>query len=400
MQKWFIVLDRKKNAMTIKNQIFVSNIRVAFVTLICVALATICVHIALFSSSADGGFVFRELLNLRHQPEGLRGGLKLFVFFTLFVVIISAVNNLLTFRLINNIVRPLKALSEGISQIHDINLAYRINYKNDDDFRPICDAFNDLAAKLETIAIETDKNEASRRELIAGISHDLRTPLTSIKGYLEGLETGVASTPAMRKKYFDTIKSKTADLEHIIEQLFLFSKLDMGKFPLSLRRVAIVPVIRDIIEEIADEYAMRNLDIHFAETLSDMAISADTVVLADTLYLRNVIVNILENSATHKTKERGRIEISAHWAGNTAARDTIVLRFADDGPGVAADALEKLFDAHYRADPSRNKKGSGLGLTISSKIIERMGGSCRAELPQTGGLAIDICLSAEQGAAA
>jgi len=77
-----------------------------------------------------------------------------------------------------------------------------------------------------------------------------------------------------------------------------------------------------------------------------------------------------------------------------------MLRFVDDGPGVAADALDKLFDAHYRADPSRNKKGSGLGLAISSKIIERSGGTCRAELPEAGGLAIVICLPVQQGAAA
>jgi len=385
--------------MTIKRQLFISNIRVVLVTVIGLILAGLSIRIALFSFPGDWGFDIRELVELRRYHSETWSGIKPFVFFTLFVVIISAVNNLLTLRLMNSIVRPLKALCEGGRQLHGLNLAYRINYQNDDEFRPACDAFDEMAAKLEASAAEQQKNEANRRELIAGISHDLRTPLTSIKGYLEGLEAGVASTPAMREKYFATIKNKASDLEHIIEQLFLFSKLDMDEFPLTLRRVAIAPTIRNVIEEIAGEYAMRGLDIHFAEMPPDMTIEG-TVVSADTLYLRNVIINILENSVTHKTEERGRMEINFTWAAATAAHDRIMLRFVDDGPGVAANALDKIFDAHYRADPSRNKKGSGLGLAIISKIVERMGGTCRAELPAAGGLAIVIALPVHQGAAA
>ena len=385
--------------MTIKKQLFISNIRAALVTAIGLILAGLAIRIALLLFSGYGDIDIRELMELRRpQPEGWSDLLP-FVFFTLFVVIISAINNLLTLRLMNSIIRPLKALCEGGKQLHDLNLAYRINYQNDDEFRPACDAFDEMAAKLEASAAEQQKNEANRRELIAGISHDLRTPLTSIKGYLEGLETGVASTPAMREKYFATIKNKASDLEHIIEQLFLLSKLDMDEFPLTLRRIAIVPAIRNIIEEIAGEYTMRGLDIHFAEA-SAMTIPEDTVVSADTLYLRNVIINILENSVTHKAKERGSMEISFTWANTAAAHNTIELRFADDGPGVAATALEKIFDAHYRADPSRNKKGSGLGLAIISKIVERSGGACRAELPPAGGLAIVIHLPVTQEAAA
>jgi len=389
--------QEEKRAMTIKRQLFISNIRVVLVTLIGLILAGLSIRIALFSFPGDWGFDIRELVELRRYHSEAWSGIKPFVFFTLFVVVISAINNLLTLRLMNSIVRPLKALCEGGRQLHDLNLAYRINYRNNDEFRPACDAFDEMAAKLEASAAEHQKNEANRRELIAGISHDLRTPLTSIKGYLEGLEAGVASTPAMREKYFSTIKSKTSDLEHIIEQLFLFSKLDMDEFPLTLRRLPIVQAVRNIIEEIAGEYAMRGLDIHFTELPPDMAIE-EIVVFADTLYLRSVIINILENSVTHKAKERGRMEISFGRTSN-AAHDGVTLRFVDDGPGVAGHSLGKIFEAHYRADPSRNKKGSGLGLAIISKIIERSGGSCRAELPEGGGLAIVISLPVQQGAA-
>jgi signal transduction histidine kinase len=307
-----------------------------------------------------------------------------FIFMVFFAVILGLVNNFLTYRLIKNIAHPLEILSEGIRQVQQYNLAYRVNYKKEDEFRPICDTFDEMTAYLEATALRQRKDEANRRELIAGISHDLRTPLTSIKGYLEGLESGVASTPDMCDKYFATIKSKTADLEHIIEQLFLFSKLDMNEFPLTPRRAAIVPLIEDMIEESAAEYSSRGLDIAFG-TMTDTL--RESIVSVDTISLRNVIVNILENSILYKTKERARMEISA-----ALSDDTITLRFADDGPGVAPPTLENLFSAFYRGDPSRDKKGSGLGLAISAKIIERMGGSCRAELPPSGGLAIIISL--------
>ncbi|MDR1173929.1 MAG: HAMP domain-containing histidine kinase, partial [Treponema sp.] len=270
---------------------------------------------------------------------------------------------------------------EGVRQIHDNNLGFRINYQNDDEYRPICDAFNEMAARLEESAAQKQQDEENRRELLAGISHDLRTPLTSIKGYLEGLETGVASTPEIRNQYFTAIKNKTVDMEYIIERLFLFSKLDMNEFPLTLRRIPLMQVITDMTEEIAREYDQRGLTIHCAETCRD------AFVLADTIWLHNVLINILENSVRYKKTDRASMEISADKVNNA-----VFLRLSDDGPGVSAEALPKLFDVFYRADPSRNMKGSGLGLAISRKIIERMGGDIHAELPKDGGLAVIIRL--------
>jgi signal transduction histidine kinase len=377
--------------MTLKKQIYFSNIRLIVITIISLMLIPLLIRVAiyfkddLFSVAGTGvpdldAFPPAPERHRPPEPPLLFG----FVPLAFFVILMSVANSLLTFRMVKNIVRPLQSLSEGVRQIQKYNLAYRIDYKNKDEFRPVCDAFNEMSAYLETAAIEKEKNETNRRELIAGISHDLRTPLTSIKGYLEGLETGVASTPEMRSKYFNTIKTKTADLEHIIEQLFLFSKLDMNEFPLTLRRTAIIPLVEDMVQECAAEYSSRGLDIELNGIANG---PREIVVPVDAMWLRNVIFNILENSIIYKTKERARMEISA-----AIFDGTINVRFADDGPGVAPGALEKLFSAFYRNDPARNKKGSGLGLAISAKIIERMGGSCRAELPASGGLAIVISL--------
>jgi signal transduction histidine kinase len=317
------------------------------------------------------------------ETEGLNVLLRLFPW-TLFLTTVGIINNLFAIRLTNRILKPLGPLSEGVKEIRNNNYAYRIDYQKDDEFRQVCEAFNEMAAKLETSTAERQKEEANRRELIAGISHDLRTPLTSIKGYLEGIETGVASTPEMRKEYFSIITRKTTELEHIIEQLFLFSKLDMDEFPLNMRNVDIVSSISDIIEDTVSEYAVRGLAIQL-EAMPIAAMPNGAFVSVDTMWLRNVIINIFENSVRYKTKEQGQIQVSAALENNF-----ISFYFADNGPGVQADTLAKLFDVFYRTDPSRNKKGSGLGLAISAKIIERMGGSIYAELPASGGLAIVI----------
>ena len=372
-----------ENEVTIKRRLFISNIRLVFISFVSLSFA---VRIMIFFVFGTWRFRPGDMGQFRDSFSHDTRMILIIFSLSLFIILGCIINNFYTHRMIKRIVKPLGPLSEGVHQIHENNYSYRIDYKNNDEFRPVCDAFNEMAVKLETSTTQREKDEANRRELIAGISHDLRTPLTSIKGYLEGIEKGVASTPEMKDKYLTIIKNKAADMERIIEQLFLFSKLDMDEFPLNLRRVDISLAITDILEDSLSEYASRGLDIKISKMPENIYVSADV------LMLRNVIINILENSSKYKTIEHGQIEISASVLNNS-----VLLRLADDGPGVQADMLPKLFDTFYRTDPSRSKMGSGLGLAISAKIIERMGGNIYAELPATGGLAVVVRLPVLQG---
>ena len=366
-----------EKTMTIKRRLFFSNVRMIFITFGSMSLAMylgrlIFTRLILADETASR---FREF---RHVDIMVTIPLLTIV---LFILIVSMFNNYLTHRMTKRIVKPLEPLTQGVRQISENNFAYRIDYQNEDEFRPVCDAFNEMAAKLETSETQRKKDEANRKELIAGISHDLRTPLTSIKGCVEGIVTGVASTAIMREKYLDIIKNKTSDMEHIIEQLFLFSKLDMDEFPMNMRHTDIALAVYDMVEDSIPEYASRGLEIKMKDMPDNIYVNADV------LMLRNVIINILENSVNYKTVDFGKMEISAGLAENS-----ILLRLADDGPGVQAEMLPKLFGVFYRADPSRSTMGSGLGLAISLKIMERMGGSIYAELPEAGGLAVIIRL--------
>ncbi|MDR0796480.1 MAG: HAMP domain-containing histidine kinase [Tannerella sp.] len=364
--------------MTIKRRLFFSNLRTV---LISIGAFTIAGQILAFITRGTFG---------PPEPRGIEGIAFnnpefrfLFPILGLgfFVLLFSVINNIFTYRMTKKITKPLEPLGEGVRQIQSNNFSHRIVYKNEDEFRPICEAFNEMATKLETSTAEKQKDEANRKELIAGISHDLRTPLTSIIVSAEAIQTGVASTPEMQEQYVSFIKNEAEHMKQMIEQLFLFSKLDMDEFPLNLIRVDITLAISEMLEDSQAKYEADGLSINLSEMPKGIFVSADVFLF------RNVIVNIIKNSIKYKTKTQGQMEISATVIGNH-----ISFRFTDDGPGVETNVLPKLLDVFYRADPSRTEKGSGLGLAISAKIVERMGGTIDAELPPSGGLAIIITL--------
>lgn len=299
------------------------------------------------------------------------------------VAVVYFTNRLLTKKVFRSISIPLDTLAGGVNQIRDGDLDTRIDYNRQDEFLPVCDAFNEMAVRLKQMVDASQKNDTNRRELIAGIAHDLRTPLTAIKAYVEGLEKGVASSQEQQKKYLDTIKHKASDLEHIVNQLFLFSKLDIGDFPLRLEKIDLADLLNGYIKNEETEFEERGLTI-----VMDSAID-DSFVRVDIVQIHNVFDNILENSLKYGSPDHKVIHISCLQEDSYAQ---IVL--SDNGPGVDKSHLEKLFDVFYRADKSRSNtsQGSGLGLAISAKIVEQHGGNIRAENADSGGLSIIITL--------
>ena len=173
-----------------------------------------------------------------------------------------------------------------------------------DEFDNVRNAFNEMAERLLYMVNARQLDEKNRKELIAGISHDLRTPLTSIKTYVEGIELGMAFTPQLQKEYFDTIKNKTKDIEHIINQLFMFSKLDIGEFPMLMSQVDAGEWVCDFVDAISEEYARKGLQIRLNENIQGTMFSVDSV------QLRNVLTNILENSIKYGNKENSAMNIT------------------------------------------------------------------------------------------
>ncbi|GHT79144.1 hypothetical protein FACS1894130_07100 [Spirochaetia bacterium] len=372
--------------MTLKRRLFISNI--VMIALPLVLIWVVMVGIGIVMYGVNGPYFDAPDAGKQQMRENWheRGRIISALMMTLAIVITITVNQVLTRKIIKRVMKPLAALIHGAQQFSENSLSFRLDYGDDDEFRPVCDTFNKMAARLE-------KNENNRRELIAGISHDLRTPLTSIKMSIDGIKSGVVATAEQRKKYVEIIENKTGDLEHIINQLFLFSKLDMDEFPAEMRNINCGDMIADCIDELSDEYEQRGLSLIARELPRTLYITIDPVLF------RRVIINILENAVKYKTAEQGHIIIDCIETESGGEIKNVEILLADDGPGVPSESIEKLFDVFYRADLSRNnaarpgeRTGSGLGLAISAKIIAKMGGTIHAELPVDGGLAIVIQL--------
>ena len=320
-----------------------------------------------------------RVATFRHDYRNImRSGAIVSLICSLFIILLT--NRFLTRFIFKRIVHGMDALTYGVHQVRDGNLSFRIGYKENDEFSQVCEEFNEMAARLLESVEARREDERSRKELIAGISHDLRTPLTSVKAYVEGLEQGVASTQEARKRYIDTIKQKTCDLEHIIDSLFLFSKLDTGEFPYNIERVDLASIVAGIVDDLKEEYGNRELDMSVHS-------SGRPYADIDVVQMRYVMINIFENSVKYKNKTRGKISVSVSESEGVAS-----LVISDDGPGVPEEALPKLFDVFYRSDESRNDpgKGSGLGLAIVAKMVKRFGGLIEAANVPEGGLAIKM----------
>lgn len=375
--------------MTIKKRLFISNILMMVIPVI-VALGTYMILFIILNSILHGELFEMIIANKEARKlEGLESmystqmALLGFLSIAGMITIIYFTNRFLTKFVFTKVAQPLEVLSDGVHQIRDGNLDHRINYDAEDEFKPICEDFNEMAVRLSDMVNARQKDETNRRELIAGISHDLRTPLTSIKAYLEGLEKGVASTPETQKRYLDTIKSKTNDLEYIINQLFTFSKLDVGDFPFHPEVIDIGQELDGFVACHEKEYDEKGLKLLLIQNVENVCVKIDVV------QFRNVIYNILENSVKYKGAEHVETKITCR-----EDRDNVIIILMDNGPGVLKEALTKMFDVFYRSDESRNdpSKGSGLGLAISKRIIERLGGTIKADNIPESGLAIEISL--------
>jgi len=304
-----------------------------------------------------------------------------FLFIAGLIALIYFTNRFLTKFVFSKIEQPLEILSKGVHQIKNGNLNYQIVYHAEDEFKPVCEDFNEMANRLKYSIEEVQKNEKNRKELIAGISHDLRSPLTSIQGCVEGLIDGVASTPERQQEYLNIIKIKVDDINNMVSQLFLFSKMDMGNYPVNPEKLDIGKEITDLVKVSLDGYKEKGLSV----ILKD--IPRQIFIYADPFQLRSVFTNILDNSAKYKDKTTVKAVIYCEESD-----EIIRIFFDDNGPGVPKEDVSKLFDVFFRGDPSRNNPslGSGLGLAISAKALERMNGKIYAKNLDDGGLQMII----------
>ncbi len=245
----------------------------------------------------------------------------------------------------------------------------------------VVDSFEQMRKKLKSSLNNQIKYEENRRELISNISHDLRTPINAIKGYIEGIRDGVADSPEKIEKYMNTISLKEDALEHLIEELFLFSKLDLKKVQFDFKEINLVSFFKDCLEELNFDYK----DLHINYDFKD---SGTAIVSADPSHLKRVISNIIDNADKYNDKDKKIINARIRKKDSNFYR----LEIEDNGRGISKENLPYIFDRLYRADLSRttDKKGSGIGLSIAKQIIEGHNGKILAKSEPGKGTTIII----------
>ena len=292
--------------------------------------------------SVNGREVVISLLGTpgEHLGSGLRLAVALSALLVLAAILLSILltNRFLTRFVFRKIADPLELLAAGARRIGEGDLDCRIVYEQPDEFAPVCAAFNEMAKRLKGSVERARRDEESRKELLAGISHDLCSPLTSIQAYVEGLLDGVARTDEAKDRYLRTIHAKATDIDRLVSQLFVYSKLDLEGFPIQCKALHLDRFLDQLIGELSADYQARGLEL-VPEPFPPVK------VCADPSQLRRVILNIWDNSAKYKNKPVGQASIRLDAKG--------VLILSDDGPGVPEDALPKLFDVFYRSDPAR-----------------------------------------------
>lgn len=304
------------------------------------------------------------------------------IIFVLSLMIVAVTNGVISAKTSKKITVPLDLLSYGAEQIKNGNLNYKINYDSNDEFGTAISNFDEMRARLRQ-SIQTQlKYEEDRKELVAGISHDLRTPLTVIKGYVKGLKDGVANTPEKQQRYRDLIYTKACEMDVLVDTLFLFSKLDTGHLPFYFEKVNCQDYLDEFINHKTEDFARNGLKIAYRNSCP-----ADTVVKIDADQMNRVFINILENSAKYKPLESCHVDFEASRKG-----EEVVLEIRDDGQGVPEEILPNLFNSFYRGDASRTNptESSGLGLSIAERIVKAHNGTITAQ--NKHGLAIIIKL--------
>ena len=283
-----------------------------------------------------------------------------------------------TSRLSKRIMEPLERLSEGVRRVEEGNLTVPVEYSGENEFVQVCQTFNRMQTTILEERKQKQQYEDARKELVAGISHDLRTPLTAIRGSIKGILDGVTSTPGMQQKFLETAYRRTLDMDTLLERLFYFSKLETGKLPMHMEFLP----LGDFLEEYVDlaKGSAREKAVHIA--LEREGESA--WILADPDQLKRILDNLVENSIKYGDSEFVEINIRL-----TGSADLVVLQYTDNGPGVPEDKMPHIFEEFYRCDDSRNQKeGSGLGLYIVKYLVEKMNGTVSAR--NTPGLSISM----------
>lgn len=308
------------------------------------------------------------------------------VLITVFLALMFT-GGLMVIWIYRSMMRPVNAMRCATQNIRDGNLDFDMEIRKD-EMGQLASDIDELRNRLKVSAEEKVKQDEMNRQLISNISHDLKTPITTIKGYAEGLLDGIARTPEKQEKYLKTIIAKADDMTRLIEELTLYTKIDVNSIPYEFEDINVKDFFDDCEYDYRNELESEGIDFTFSNY-----VSAKTYIKGDIEQLRRVMNNIISNSVKYMNKKQRWIALRI-----SIKDDNLRVEVEDNGCGMAAEDLPKIFDRFYRTDASRHgpQNGSGIGLAIVKKIVGDHNGKVWATSKENTGTIIHIELPKEE----
>ena len=317
--------------------------------------------------------------------------IKTFIMEVIFVIImVLVITSLgLTLWIYSSIVKPLNKLKLATNNIKEGNMDFEMPKVSNNEIGDVCRDFEEMRVVLKQSAEDKIKSDAEEKELIRNISHDLKTPLTAIKGYVEGLRDGIANTPEKQERYLQTIYSSALDMEKLLDELLTLSKLESGNTQLDLIKIDINEYLAEYLAEKENKWQTGNITIKY----SGPNTKGKAYVMLDPNRFSRVLNNIISNAVKYSSKARKpAINISLEIYDRS-----IIIAISDNGIGISEENLKHIFDIFYRADQARTRvhDGSGLGLAVCKEIVELHQGHIWATSKEGHGTTIMISLNRE-----
>lgn len=261
-----------------------------------------------------------------------------------------------------HVIRPIQYLQIAVRHISTGDLEYELEEDSSADFKELYEDFEKMQKRLRKLVGEQERNNALTREVIGNISHDLKTPLTAIKGYAEGIIDGIAGTPERTDKYVRTIYAKATDMTQLVDELAFFTSINRDDVLYNYSVVSVNRYISDCIGDVSLDLEMKDINLVFCSHIENgvkFKIDIDKV--------RRVINNLIGNAAKYTNHKQGVVRVTIE-----EDKKYVTIGVEDNGAGIAEEELPFIFDRFYRTDSSRNSTtgGSGLGLAIAKKIVE------------------------------
>lgn len=315
-----------------------------------------------FSDGSPGSFFIVTGLNYIISRALLLG-----MFFAI-VLILFFTGMMLTGWIQRGVFTPIRQLNYAMQNITEGKFDYMLDTDNRGEIGELYRNYEEMRLRLKETTGEKMETEKQNRELVSNISHDLKTPITAIKGYVEGIMDGVADTPEKMDKYIKTIYNKANDMDRLINELTIYTGIDSNRIPYHFHKIDVADYFGDCIEEVGLDLESKDITLNYANL-----VSPGTMIIADPEQLKRVVNNIVSNSIKYMDRSKKRCEIDIRILDEI---DSIRVEIEDNGRGIAAKDLGKVFERFYRTDASRNsaRGGSGIGLSIVKKIIEDHGG--------------------------